>query len=73
MPLKITGELTSTIVEHTGAAIPASTPVPSKREAIEALGLIASLTHRNVAGIVDNELVTVQEALETLRRFIATR
>ena len=73
MPLKLTGEHTSTIVEHYGAALPAGVPVPSNREAIEALGLISSLVKRNATAVVDGELVPLSAALDVIRRFILTR
>jgi len=73
MPLKITGELTSTTVEHTDGLLPAAIPVPAKREALEALGLVSSLIKRNQGVIIDGQIVPLSAALETLRRFILTR
>ena len=72
--LTIVGTLTQTKVEHTEPALPASVPVPSRREAIEALGIIQKLTKEGMKSVlIDNEVITVENAFETLRRFVVTR
>ena len=72
--LSIVGKLTKTRVEHTEPALPASVPVPSRREAIEALGIIQKLTKEGMKSVLmDNEVVTIDNAFETLRRFVVTR
>jgi hypothetical protein len=76
MPLTITGTLSATIVEHTDPALPANTPVPARRETIEALGNLASFLSRmspNGRMLLDGELRSLNDDLEILRRFILTR
>jgi hypothetical protein len=49
-------------------------PVPSRREAIEALGIIQRLTQtHDDAALVNRELISWTQCMDTLRRFILTR
>ena len=72
--LTITGSLTKTKVEHTESALPASIPVPSRREAIEALGHVQNMVSNQLSSmLVDGEKVVIEHEFEILRRFVLTR
>lgn len=74
MPLIIQGTGTKTKPVFVEPTLPASTHVPNRRQAVEALSLIERLSpqHDNAA-LIDAELVTWEQAMDTLRRFILTR
>ena len=72
--LTITGRLTKTKVEYTEPTLPAAIPMPSRREAIEGLEIVQKLVqNREESVLADNEVVTISDAFETLRRFVLTR
>lgn len=74
MPLTTTGTGTQTKPIFVGETLPANTPTPSKREAIEALGIIQRLaTQHDHAVLVDGETITWEQAFDSLRRFVLTR
>jgi hypothetical protein len=74
MPIMIEGKGTATRAVFQGETLPTSTRVPSKREAVEALGIIQRLTTtHDHAVLVDGEPITWEAAVETLRRYILTR
>jgi len=74
MPIAITGTGNSIKPVFVGETLEANTLVPSRRAAVEALGIIQRLTtkHDNSA-LVDNQTITWDEAVDTLRRFVLTR
>ncbi len=74
MPLVIIGEGTATKPVFREPALPTSTQVPNRREAVEALGIIQKLaTQHHDAVLVDGTPVTWDQAFDCLRRFILTR
>jgi hypothetical protein len=74
MPIMIEGKGTATRAVFQGETLPASTLVPSKREAIEALGIIERLTRsHDDAVLVDGTPVTWAQSIKTLRNYILTR
>lgn len=74
MPLVIVGTGTNTRPEFTGETLPSSARVPSKREAISALGILERLTKTQANAVLqDNEVVTRDSAFSTLRRYVLTR
>jgi len=57
-----------------GETLPSSARVPSKREAISALGILERLTKTQANAVLqDNEVVTWDSAFSTLRRYVLTR
>lgn len=74
MPLTLVGHGTATRPIHRDGALPANTLSPSRRETIEALGIIERLMLQHDPSIlVDGATVTWEQAIDTLRRFILTR
>lgn len=74
MPLVIVGTGTNTRPEFTGETLPSSARVPSKREALSALGILERLTKTQANAVFqDNEVVTRDSAFSTLRRYVLTR
>jgi hypothetical protein len=72
--LEIIGEGTKTTVVHRDSLLPQSELVPSKREALEALGAVQAMVQRKMDSVlIDNEQVTLADAFEVLRRFVLTR
>lgn len=74
MPIAITGTGNQIKPVFVGETLAATTLAPSKREAVEALGIIQSLTTQHDNSIlVDNHPITWEQAVDTLRRFVLTR
>lgn len=63
-----------THVKHTDPAIITTELVPSRREAIEALGKVEGMIKTSKASIsVNCEIQTIDEMFDVLRRFVLTR
>lgn len=74
MPLTIEGQGTSTKSVFREGVLPVDTPVPSRLEAIEALGIMQRLSRtRDNTVLIDQGLVSWDQCADTLRRFILTR
>lgn len=74
MPLTLVGTGTQIKPVFVGETLPANTPVPSRREAVEALGIVQKLaTQHHSAVLIDGTPVTWEQAFDCLRRFILTR
>lgn len=74
MPLVIVGTGTDTRPEFTGETLPSSARVPSKREAISALGILERMVKTQTKAVLqDNEVLTWDQAFSTLRRYVLTR
>lgn len=74
MPIAITGTGNSIKPVFVGETLEANTLVPSRREAVEALGIIQKLTKQHDHSVlVDSAPVTWEQAIDTLRRFVLTR
>lgn len=74
MPLTLVGTGTQIKPIFVGETLPANTPVPSRREAVEALGIVQKLaTQHHDAVLVDGAPMTWDQAFDCLRRFILTR
>jgi len=72
--LSIIGKGRNMIVEHTEPALPAAVPVPSKRDALEALGHVQTMVRGNAKScLVDGEVINIEDEFEILRRFVLTR
>lgn len=64
----------NTKVVHTEPALPANTLVPSKREAIAALGQLQRLSQSSARGLlVDGKVLSKASMFNVLRCFILTR
>jgi hypothetical protein len=66
--LEIVGTLTATRVEHREAALPVSYHVPNRRQALEALDIIQGKQAHSEASVV-----TMQDAVDVIHRFVLTR
>lgn len=74
MTITIIGEGTSTRPVFRHGAVPANTLVPSRRETIEALEVMERLTRtHDHAMLLENRVITWDQALDTLQRFVLTR
>ena len=74
MPIVIQGTGTSTKPVLIEPTLPANTLVPSRREAVEALGHIQRLaTQHDHAVLVDGSTITWDQCFDTVRRFVLTR
>jgi len=72
--LSIIGRGRNVSVEHTEPALPAAVPVPSKRDALEALGHVQAMVRgKNRSMLVDGEVINISDEFEILRRFVLTR
>lgn len=65
MPIVIKGEGTQTKPEFVDPVLPASTLVPNRREALEALGVIEKLAK--------HQHIDCPKSFDVLRRYILTR
>lgn len=72
--LQINHAGTNTKVIHEDPVLPSDTKVPSRREAIEALGMLQRMIKDDERSLlVNNETITSTQMFDIIRRFVLTR